>query len=146
MQTFSFMVVSFCLGAIMTIYLPMNSSVSRYVGSPITASVIFFAIALITTLLIFIITGEYDTISKIKDIPVYLYLPGAISVFMILGTTFLIPKIGARKFFILLVSGQIIMAIIVSHFGILESSRDLMTLKKYFGAGLVIVGVLFTMS
>jgi uncharacterized membrane protein YdcZ (DUF606 family) len=36
------------------------------------------------------------------------------------------------------------MAIIVSHFGILESSRDLMTLKKYFGAALVIAGVFFT--
>lgn len=104
----------------------------------------FFAIALITALLIFVITGEYDTISKIKGIPVYLYLPGAISVFMILGTTFLIPKIGAKKFFILRVSGQIIMAIIVGHFGILGSSRDLMALKKYFGAALVIAGVFFT--
>jgi len=141
MQTLSFLVASFFLGVIMTIYLPMNSSVSRYVGSPITASVIFFIVALITALLIFAIAGEYDTISKIKNIPVYLYLTGVISAFMILGTTFLIPKIGARKFFILLVSGQVIMAIIVSHLGILESPKDLITLKKFFGAALVIIGV-----
>jgi transporter family-2 protein len=141
MQTLSFLGASFFLGVIMTIYLPMNSSVSRYVGSPITASVIFFAVALITALLIFVIAGEYDTISKIKDIPVYLYLTGVISAFMILGTTFLIPKIGARKFFILLVSGQVIMAMIVSHLGILESAKDLITLKKFFGAALVVIGV-----
>jgi transporter family-2 protein len=59
---------------------------------------------------------------------------------MILGTTFLIPKIGARKFFILLISGQILMAIIVSHFGILESPRDPITFKKVLAAGLVIAG------
>ncbi len=141
MQTLSFLVVSFFLGVIMTIYLPMNSSISRYVGSPITASVIFFTVALITALLIFVIAGESATISKIKNIPVYLYLTGVISAFMILGTTFLIPKIGARKFFILLVSGQVIMAMIVSHLGILESPKDLITLKKLFGAALVVIGV-----
>ena len=147
MQSTTFLSVAFLMGIVMSIYLPMNSSVSRYLGSPIAASVVFFIVALITTIVIFIYSGQYaSSIPNLRNVPAYLYLAGFISAFMIIGTTFLIPKVGARKFFILLVSGQIIMAILVSHFGILESPKDPITLKKVLGAALVIGGAILSRS
>ena len=146
MQTTPYLLVAFFLGIVMSIYLPMNSSVSRYLGSPVAASVVFYIVALATTLAIFIYFGEYHSLPKIKGVPKYLYLAGFISAFMIIGTTFLIPKIGARKFFILLVSGQILMAVLVSHLGILESPKDPVTLKKLIGATLVITGAALSTS
>ena len=146
MQTTPYLLVAFFLGIVMSIYLPMNSSVSRYLGSPIAASVVFYIVALATTLAIFIYFGEYHLLTKIKSVPKYLYLAGVISAFMIIGTTFIIPQIGARKFFILLVSGQILMAILVSHLGILESPRDPVTIKKIIGAALVITGAALSTS
>ena len=65
---------------------------------------------------------------------------------MILGTTFLIPHLGARKFFILLISGQIIMAIVVRHFGILESPKDPISMKKVIGASIVVMGAFISTS
>jgi uncharacterized membrane protein YdcZ (DUF606 family) len=41
MQTAPYLLVAFFLGIVMSIYLPMNSSVSRYLGSPIAASALF---------------------------------------------------------------------------------------------------------
>jgi transporter family-2 protein len=146
MQTTTFVVVAFLMGVIMSIYLPMNSSVARYLGSSIAAAVTFFVVALITSVLIFVLSGEYSSIPKIGHVPAYLYLAGFISAFIIVGTTFLIPKIGARTFFIMLLSGQIIMAIIVSHFGILESPRDPVTLKKILGATMVIAGAFLSIG
>jgi len=138
--------IAFFLGVLMSIYLPMNSSVSRYVGSPITANVTFFLVALLTSILIFFTNGQFDTLNKIKEVPVYLYLTGVMSAFMILGTTFLIPHLGARRFFILLISGQIIMAIVVSHFGVLESPKDPISMKKIIGASIVIIGAFISTS
>ena len=89
---------------------------------------------------------RFDTLNKIKEVPVYLYLTGVISAFMILGTTFLIPHLGARRFFILLISGQIIMAIVVSHFGVLESPKDPISMKKIIGASIVIIGAFISTS
>jgi len=63
---------------------------------------------------------------------------------MIIGTTYLIPRVGARKFFILVITGQILMGIIISHFGILESPKDAVTLKKMLGALLIVVGALIS--
>jgi transporter family-2 protein len=144
MQTFVYILLAFLMGITMSIYLPMNSSVSTYIGSSITASITFFIAALITSILIFLVFGDFKTLSRLKDVPSYLYLTGFISAFIVLGTTFLIPHLGARTFFILLIAGQILMAIIVSNYGILASPKDPITLQKILGAMLVICGAILS--
>jgi transporter family-2 protein len=144
MQTTLYIVLAFAMGLIMSIYLPMNSSVAKYVGSSIAANVIFFIVALLTSTLIFILSGRWDTINHLKDVPAFLYLAGFVSAFVVLGTTILIPHIGARKFFILLITGQILMAMVVSHFGILESPKDPINLQKMIGAAFVLAGAVFS--
>lgn len=139
-----FLVTAFLMGVTLSVYLPMNSSVSKYLGSSIAASATFFVVATITVLFILIFGGYHHSLARIRNVPVYLHIAGVISAFFIIGTTFLIPKIGARTFFILLVSGQILMAIIVSHFGILESPKDPISLKKTLGAILVIAGAVLS--
>ena len=137
---------AFAMGMIMSIYLPMNSSVSRYLGSSIAANVTFFLVAFITSLLILFFSGEANAVYRFRQVPVYLYLTGFISAFIVLGTTFLIPCLGARKFFILLIAGQVGMAIVVSHFGILESPPDPVSARKLAGAVLVIAGAMISVS
>jgi len=139
-QTFAFAITAFLMGVILSVYLPMNSSVSRHLGSSMAASAVFFVVATVTSIMIMMSAGDYHALAKIKSVPVSLYISGVISAFFIVGTTFLIPKVGARTFFILLVSGQILMAMVISHFGVLESPQDPITLRKTVGAILVIAG------
>ncbi|HUK81953.1 MAG TPA: DMT family transporter [Verrucomicrobiae bacterium] len=142
----TFLIVAFLMGVILSIYLPMNSSAAKYFGSSIAASFSFFIVATVTSLCILLISGEQQCLSKLRTVPVYLHVAGIISAFFIVGTTFLVPKIGARTFFILLVSGQILMAIVISHFGLLESPQDPVTIKKVAGALLVIAGAVLSFS
>ena len=128
------------IGAIISIYFPMNSAVSRYLGSPLTANISFFVVALATAIVLFALWGEVETLGKMRHVPTYLFLTGVISAFIVLGTTFLIPKLGARQFFILTIAGQIVMAIVVSHFGALESPQDPVTMRKMLRAVLVFLG------
>ena len=144
MQTSLYIGLAFLMGIMMSIYLPMNSSVSRHLGSSITANVTFFVVALVTSLFLFIAFGKVETVYKLKAVPIWLYLTGFISAFIVLGTTFLIPHIGARRFFILLIAGQILMAMAVSHFGLLESPKDPINLTKIIGATFVFVGVILS--
>jgi transporter family-2 protein len=146
MQNIMYITIAFLMGIILSIYLPMNSAVSKYIGSAITANITFFTVALLTSVMFFIIFGSFHSIHNIKDVPIYLYLTGFISAFIVLGTTFLIPHLGARKLFILMVSGQILMALIVSHFGMLESPKDPVTIKKLAGAFVVICGAYISTS
>lgn len=119
----------------------MNSSVAKHLGSPLTASISFYLVALVTSVLLFAIFGEFETIYNIGDVPPYLYLTGFISAFVVLNITFLIPILGARQLVVLSISAQIIMAMIVSHFGILESPDDPINTRKLVGAALLVIGV-----
>jgi transporter family-2 protein len=140
MQTTFYYVLALAMGVALSIYLPMNSAAARHLGSPITASMPFFLIAFLTTTCILMIFGDTGTLLKLKQLPLYLFFPGFVAAFMVLGTTFLIPKIGARKFFILTIAGQILMGMILSHFGALESPKDPVTLIKLAGAILIVIG------
>lgn len=140
MQTIFYIILSIVIGVIISIYLPLNSSVSKYLGSPITANISFFLAALLVSIAIFAFFGDYRTLYNAKNVPIYLYFTGAVAALIILGTTFVIPRIGARRYFILVIAGQTFMAIIISHFGLFESPKDVITLKKITGAVLLIAG------
>ena len=139
-----FTVIAFLMGIITAIYIPMNSAVAKHLGSSIAANIFFFCLALLTTLMFSLATKEFSAVANFREVPTYLYLTGIISGFIVLGSTVLIPLLGARKFFVLFVAGQILMALVVSHLGILESVRDPITLKKIIGASFVVIGVVIS--
>ena len=59
MQNTMYIALAVLMGIVISIYLPINSSVSKYIGSTITANVTFFTVALLTSIAIFIIFGEF---------------------------------------------------------------------------------------
>jgi transporter family-2 protein len=73
-----------------------------------------------------------------------LLVTGVMSALMVLGTIFLLPKLGAGKLFLLQIVGQICMALIVSHFGLFDSAPDPINAQKIIGAAFLVVGAIIT--
>ena len=73
-------------------------------------------------------------------------MTGVASAFTVFSITFLIPKIGPRQLSVLSIAGQLTMAMIVSHLGILEAPKDPITVKKVVGACLLLCGVVVSIS
>ena len=144
MSSATYIVTAFSMGAVYSIYLPMNSALSKHIGSPIAANIAFFTIALTTSIVLFLIGGQFDPIFRLKTVPAYLFIPGFLSAFIILGMTFLIPVLGPRKTFLLTISGQVLTARLVGHFGVFNLPRDPITIQKTIGAFLLLAGVVVT--
>ncbi len=145
MQTYIFALIAFVMGMLMSVYLPMNSSISRYSGSPFAANLSFYLVGVAASIVILALFGDLRGALKLKSVPPYLFLTGVMSNLVVLSTIFVIPRFGARKGFILMLAGQVIMAIIVSHFGLLESPKDPITMQKLIGAALLILGAVISM-
>jgi len=147
MSIFFASLTAFFLGAMIAIYQPMNGTVSRITGSAFLANVIFYSVALVSSILLMIAFGGLKLgglkhFDRIRTIPSYLWIAGMMSAIMVLGTIILLPRLGARKLFLLQVSGQVIMAIIVSHFGLLDTAHDPLTARKVLGAVLLLSGAI----
>jgi transporter family-2 protein len=146
METYFFALLALAMGMLMSVYLPMNTSVSKYSGSPFAANASFYLVGLVASIAILAVFGDLRAALKLKSVPPYLFLTGVMSNLVVLSTIFLIPRFGARKAFVLLLAGQVIMAIIVSHFGLLESPKDPITVQKLVGAALLILGAIISMT
>ncbi len=130
------------MGAIISIYLPMITQSAKILGSGPMANVPFFAVALISSVAIAIATGSrVEQFQRIGTLPIWLLTAGVMSAGMIIGSSFLIPKIGIGAFFVLLVSGQVLAGMAFGYFGLFGVPASALSLGKIVGALLVIVGV-----
>jgi transporter family-2 protein len=146
MQTGIYILLALIIGVVSAIYMPMNATVAKYLGSSLTASISFYFVAFITSVILFIIFGEHETIHNFKSVPPYLFLTGVVSAFVVFGITFLIPIIGVRTLTVLTIAGSIITAMIVSHFGALSSPVDPINAKKVAGAVFLVLGAAISIS
>ena len=144
LQNGIYYLLAFLMGISMSVYLPANGLVSKHIGSSITANFTFFTVAFFTSAIVLVLFGDLGSLSNIRHVPVYMYATGCAGALIVLGMTFLIPIIGARSCFILLIGGQILMAMIVSHFAILSSPADPLTVKKIIGAIIVVAGAIIS--
>ncbi len=144
MPTLVYLVLAVVLGVTISIYMPMNGAIAKVAGSPIVANVLFYFVGLLTSLIMLGTFGNFKDILKLKNLSPFLFFTGVMSAVMVLGTIFLLPKLGAGKLFLLQIVGQIIMALIVSHFGLLESPQDPITAQKIIGAAFLVLGAIIT--
>lgn len=137
------LVMAFFMGVSTSIYLPMNSVIARYVGSVVLANVPFYVCGALATLGLCAATGHTQFV-RFQDVPPWLYLSGVCSAVMVLGSTVLVPRLGAGNFFVLFVAGQIVTGLLISHFGLLASPQTPLTGTKLLGLALVIGGAVLT--
>lgn len=145
MPTFAALLAAALLGAMISVYQPMNGMVSRHAGSPLVANTLFYLVAFLSSAAML---GAWSLlqpdgpspVARLKGLPPILLLAGAMSAVMVLSTIALLPRLGARRLFLLQVAGQVLMALVVGHFGILGTARDPLTLRKALGAVLLLAG------
>ncbi|MCB9994319.1 MAG: DMT family transporter [Hyphomicrobiaceae bacterium] len=128
-------------GAAVSVYLPMIAQSSRIMGSPFMGNVPFFGIAFATSVIISLLAGQrLGDYAKMADVPVWMFLAGIVSALMIILSSYLIPRVGPAAFFVLLVSGQILIGFVINQFGLLGVPVQPMNLVKGIGGLLVISG------
>ncbi|MEZ5944285.1 MAG: DMT family transporter [Planctomycetaceae bacterium] len=74
------------------------------------------------------------------SIPWYLCTGGLLGAVFVTAVLSLVPQIGTAKVLAAAIVGQLIMSLIVDHFGLLNVPKDPVTLKKIFGCLLLVLG------
>lgn len=138
-------ILALSLGAMVSIYFPMVAQSARILGSGPLANVPFFAMALVTSIGIAIATGSRaEGFVRTTQLPAWLFAAGIMSAGLIIGSSYLIPRIGLGAFFVLMVSGQILASMAFGLFGLFGVPETPLTLSKVAGAAMVIGGVYLT--
>jgi bacterial/archaeal transporter family-2 protein len=69
------------------------------------------------------------------------WLGGIIGVVYVIATMMLAPRLGAASFIAAIVAGQMIMALLIDHYGLIGFPRHTIDISRLLGAVFVIGGV-----
>lgn len=134
-------------GALIPIQAATNAAFSKSVGTPVATGLVVFIVGLLAMGLFMLATRvSVPTIEQFKAAPVYSYLGGLIVATYVVMITILAPRIGMGPAIGLIVTGQIICAVLIDHFGLFNVPIHSISISRIVGVLLMISGIYFVMK
>lgn len=146
-QFFFFIPLALGIGIAMTFQTAINSQLREYLYSPLQAALFSFLIGTIAlAILVFFQQTEKPNLTDLSQIPWFLWLGGLLGVYAISISIYSAPKLGFLTLSALIIFGQILMSMIVDHFGMLGTEKIAMNWQRILGGVVIFVGVLLTLQ
>lgn len=135
--------LAFVAGAAIAAQAGMNARLGAILKSALLASAVAFAGGLVYTLLVFALgSNTLPAQSAFKAVPVYLWFSGGLlSAFGIITFYWLIPRMGVGPMMAYALSGQLILAMLASHFGWFALPQVSLSASKLIGMAALILGM-----
>ena len=139
--------VSILVGLAAGVGLPVQTSVNarlrKQAGSPFRASFISFTVSLLFLLILLFITegGLSLPWDRMFQEPFWIWGGGVCGVIFLTGNIMIFPKLGSVQTVVLPVMGQVLMGLVIDHFGWFCSDQTSLTALRAAGAVLVVTGV-----
>ena len=141
-QPLLFSLLALCVGALIPIQAATNASLSKALGDVVYPALVLFAIGLVTVFItIAVLRLSPPSLAEFSTAPRHGYVGGLIVAGYVLAITYLAPKMGVGNAICFIVSGQIIAAVIIDHYGFFTATETKLTLPRMAGISLMIVGL-----
>lgn len=128
-------------GAFMAIQAPTNAMLSRPLDSPISAAFLSFLVGTVALgLLAWLLPSRPDA-AGVRALPWYVWLGGLYGAFFVAMAAFGAPRVGVAVLLTAVVAGQLGMAVVLDHYGLLGLDRNPINLQRVAGLMLVVAGV-----
>src|SRR5580765_4020300 len=136
-----FYLLTLFLGVVLTVHLAMNGMAGGAINNPRVGNALFWCIGAITAVIVGITGWKPGALSGLSKINPLLLTAGVMGALLVFAIAEAVPRVGAGPFFVLLIAGQILSAMVISHFGWLGSPQASINVPHAIGALVMIVGV-----
>jgi len=140
-------ILSLVSGALIPVQATSNTALNKAVGNPVISTFIVLLVAIISISIYMVISkASLPEISNLRTSPIYGYFGGIIITFYILVITFITPRLGVGAAIGLIITGQIIGAVIIDHFGLFGTAVRAIDMQRLVGTLFMNVGIYFVMK
>ena len=130
-------------GLVLPVQTLVNTRLRASTGTPFSSSLISFAVGTVTLLVIATaVTGGKFGISQALGEPLWIWFGGLLGVVALTGNILLFPHLGAIQTVVLPIAGQIMMGVVIDHFGFFDSPASSLTIVRAVGALVTLGGVI----
>jgi len=129
------------IGIVLTVHLAMNGKVGAALDNPRVANALFWCIGALTAVLIGLSGWSSGALKPLRDVNPILLCAGILGACLVFGIAFLIPRIGAARLTLIMLAGQILGGLVLSHFGWLGSPKEPISVRALLGTLIMFAGV-----
>ena len=141
-NNYFFIILAILAGVAMPTQAIVNSKLSDSVGSPILAAFISFSIGTLVLFVYMLLTGvPLSNLASVKSAPPVALIGGLLGAFFVSVMATIIPRVPVALAFSLAIAGQMLVTLLIDHFGWLGVAEKPINLLRVLGAVLITVGV-----
>ena len=139
------------IGLAMATQTAINSQLRQYLNSPIQAAFFSFLVGTICLAIMMLVmmwngSATKPTLSQLNEIPIWLWVGGLLGVYAVTASIYTAPKLGFLTFTGLVLFGQVIMSMLLDHFGLIGVEKNPVNWQRLLGATLIAIGIIFTLQ
>ncbi len=121
----------------------INSKLADDVNSPILAAFISFAVGTLALFIYILTTGvPLSNLGQIKNASFISWTGGFLGAFFVASAVVLVPKLGVALTFSLLIAGQMLITLVLDHYGLLGVPVKEVNIQRFLGVLLIVGGAI----
>ncbi|MCY7375579.1 MAG: DMT family transporter [Pyrinomonadaceae bacterium] len=141
-NNYFFIFLAILAGMAMPTQAVVNSKLADSVGNPVLAAFISFAVGTVALFVYILLTGvPLSNLATAKNAPLVAWVGGFLGAFFVSVMATIVPRIGVALSFSLAIAGQMLVTLLIDHFGWLGVTEKPINLMRVLGAVLITVGV-----
>lgn len=136
-------VLAVLIGSLMPIQAGINAELGRTIQNPYVGAWISFFTGTVALLVIAVLmSSPLEAIRRLPFHTPHLLFGGLLGAIFVASSIFLIPKLGATTMIAAFVTGQLLMSIVIDHYGLLGLPVNLVNPQRILGVILLFAGLL----
>lgn len=142
MNNMSVILLMVFAGSLIALQGSVNSALGKYLEHPLHAAMFSFGSGFVALCLaaLFMKAG-FPGLSKLVAAPKMILIGGLLGTVFVTSVIFSVPKIGVASVVLACLCGQVVLSMILDHFGVLGMPKHSIDFKRVVGALLVISGL-----
>lgn len=142
-MNYFFIILAIAAGMMMPTQAAINNKLAISAGNPVLAAFVSFVIGTIALFLYILATGiPLGNLLAAKDASAIAWTGGILGAFFVAATVTLVPRLGVALTFSLVIAGQMLITLVIDHFGILDVPVKQISFPRILGVTLITIGVI----
>jgi transporter family-2 protein len=138
-----YLLLALLAGAMMPTQAAINNKMAAFVDSPVLAAFISFFVGTVALFVYVVASGTpLSNLTSAKNAPAIAWVGGIMGAFFVTAAVTLVPRVGVAMTFSLIIAGQMIVTLVLDHFGFLGLEQRPVSITRVLGILLITCGVI----
>lgn len=129
-------------GAATALQAPTNAKMMTAVGSPVNAAFVSFAVGTAALGILAVLFQARPDMAAARNLPWYAWVGGLYGAIFVVAAAWGVPRLGVATTIILMVAGQLLLSVVLDHFGAMGMPKQPISWGRVAGVLMVLGGVL----